>query len=137
MLLVGKPRKRYHGDGWGAIWWYDLLVSRMEAAGPTFIKASHHYIPIYESSDVSGSSICQLAQWAASRADLFPSGLCERLGALHSRGKPHSFEHTKKAIEKVFQKPFDQVFEQFDEEPIGTGAIAQVCPTWIVLLNTT
>uniref|UniRef100_A0A0W0FAP6 Putative ubiquinone biosynthesis protein PKL1 n=1 Tax=Moniliophthora roreri TaxID=221103 RepID=A0A0W0FAP6_MONRR len=107
MLLVGKPRKRYHGDGWGAVWWYDFLVSRMEAAGPTFIKASH-------------------SQWAASRADLFPSSLCERLGALHSRGKPHSFQHTKKVIEKVFQKPFDQVFEHFDEEPIGTGAIAQV-----------
>ena len=31
MLLVG-------GERWGAIRWYELLVSRMEAAGPTFIK---------------------------------------------------------------------------------------------------
>ncbi|THV07553.1 protein kinase [Dendrothele bispora CBS 962.96] len=105
MLLVGKPEKRYHGDGWGAIWWYDFLVSRMEAAGPTFIK---------------------LSQWAASRADLFPSFLCDRLGSLHSRGKPHSIHHTRKVIERVFQRPFDQVFEEFGEEPIGSGAIAQV-----------
>ncbi|KAG6840911.1 hypothetical protein C0991_003253 [Blastosporella zonata] len=105
MILIGKPQKKYRGDRWGAMWWYGFLVGRMEAAGPTFIK---------------------LAQWAASRADLFPSLFCERLGALHSQGTPHSFEHTKQAIERVFQRPFDQVFEEFNETPIGTGAIAQV-----------
>ncbi|KAF8898994.1 hypothetical protein BD779DRAFT_1486546 [Infundibulicybe gibba] len=78
---------------------------RMEAAGPTFIK---------------------LAQWAGSRADLFPALLCERLGSLHSRGKPHPLEHTKRVIERVFQRPFEEVFEKFEETPIGTGAIAQV-----------
>ncbi|KAG6862132.1 hypothetical protein C0995_004214 [Termitomyces sp. Mi166 len=105
MLLIGKPKKKYRGDRWGAVWWYGFLVSRMEAAGPTFIK---------------------LAQWAASRADLFSSLFCERLGALHSQGTPHSIEHTKQVIERVFQRPFDEVFEEFDETPIGTGAIAQV-----------
>jgi aarF domain-containing kinase len=29
-------------------------------------------------------------------------------------------------IEEVFQRKFEDVFEEFDEEPIGTGAIAQV-----------
>jgi len=38
ILLVGKPQKSLRGDRWGAVWWYGLLVSRMEAAGPTFIK---------------------------------------------------------------------------------------------------
>lgn len=38
MVLVGRSEKRYKGDGWGAIWWYDLLVLQMQAAGPTFIK---------------------------------------------------------------------------------------------------
>jgi len=38
MLLVGRPERALNGDRWGAIWWYGLLVSRMEAAGPTFIK---------------------------------------------------------------------------------------------------
>ncbi|EGO05332.1 hypothetical protein SERLA73DRAFT_174442 [Serpula lacrymans var. lacrymans S7.3] len=105
MLLMGKPERRYHGDRWGAVWWYGFLVRRMEAAGPTFIK---------------------LAQWAASRADLFPSILCNRMGAMHSHGKPHSLAHTKRVIEDVFQRPFEDVFEEFDEKPIGTGAIAQV-----------
>ncbi|KAJ7103337.1 hypothetical protein B0H15DRAFT_767664 [Mycena belliarum] len=105
MLLIGKPEKRLRGDRWGAIWWYNFLVGKMEIAGPAFIK---------------------LAQWAGSRADLFPAHLCERLGRLHSNGKPHPMTHTRKQIEKVFQRPFEQVFEEFDESPIGTGAIAQV-----------
>ncbi|KAJ7225317.1 hypothetical protein GGX14DRAFT_419995 [Mycena pura] len=105
MLLVGKPAKKSHHDRWGAVWWYNYLVSRMEIAGPAFIK---------------------LAQWAGSRADLFSAPLCDRLGRLHSKGKPHRMAHTKKQIEKVFQQRFEDVFEEFDEEPIGTGAIAQV-----------
>ncbi|KAJ3783131.1 protein kinase [Lentinula aff. detonsa] len=105
MLLLGKQQKEHTRDGWGAIWWYSFLARRMETAGPTFIK---------------------LSQWAASRADLFPAFLCEKLGTLHSHGKPHSFRHTRRVIERVFQRPFDEVFEEFDEEPIGTGAIAQV-----------
>ncbi|KAJ3559965.1 hypothetical protein NM688_g2 [Phlebia brevispora] len=105
MLLVGAPEERYAGDRWGAVWWYGYLTAQMERAGPTFIK---------------------LAQWAASRADLFPSMLCSRLGSLHSRGKAHSMEHTRRVIERVFQRPFEEVFEEFDDTPMGSGAIAQV-----------
>jgi ABC1 atypical kinase-like domain len=69
----------------------------------------------------------QLAQWAASRTDLFPTLLCERMGKMHSQGRPHSLAYTKRVIERVFKRPFDEVFEEFDEMPIGSGAIAQVC----------
>ena len=48
------------------------------------------------------------------------------MGALHSRGKAHPFSHTKKVVEQVFQRPFHEVFEEFNDTPIGTGAIAQV-----------
>jgi len=68
----------------------------------------------------------QLAQWAGSRVDLFPSLLCQRLGRLHSDGKPHPFWYTKQVLERIFRRPLDQIFEQIEETPIGTGAIAQV-----------
>jgi aarF domain-containing kinase len=48
------------------------------------------------------------------------------LGSLHSHGTPHPLQHTKAIIETAFQRPFDQVFEQFEDVPIGSGAIAQV-----------
>ncbi|KAF8711984.1 ABC protein, partial [Rhizoctonia solani] len=105
ILLIGSPEDRYGGDRWGAVWWYGLLVKAMQRAGPTFIK---------------------LSQWAGSREDLFPAVLCEKLGSLHSNGKPHRFSHTRRVIERVFGRPFDEVFEAFEESPIGVGAIAQV-----------
>lgn len=116
MLFIGKRReggrrrgrkmaKAEGGTRWGALWWYGFLVKQMERAGPTFIK---------------------LAQWAGSRQDLFPKELCDLLGKLHSNGKPHSLAYTKKVIERVFGRPCDEVFEDFPDEPLGIGAVAQV-----------
>ncbi|KAK0552516.1 hypothetical protein OC845_001660 [Tilletia horrida] len=116
MLLVGRRReggrrrgrkvsKQEDGQRWGAMWWFGFLVKQMERAGPTFIK---------------------LAQWAGSRQDLFPKELCDLLGKLHSNGKPHSFAYSKKVLERVFGRPFDEIFEEFEEEPLGIGAVAQV-----------
>ncbi|WWD22772.1 hypothetical protein CI109_107265 [Kwoniella shandongensis] len=113
MLLVGKPEKRRkvgkpvaeEEENWGAVWWYGFLVKQMERAGPSFIK---------------------LGQWAASRADLFPTELCTKMSKLHSNGKPHSMAHTKRVMEKAFGLQFDGIFEEFDQDPIGCGAIAQV-----------
>ncbi|KAG8834564.1 hypothetical protein FRC17_008398 [Serendipita sp. 399] len=105
MLYLGVPESKHGGERWGAIWWYDMLTKRMQAAGPTFIK---------------------LAQWAASRRDLFPIELCNRLGSLHSTTKPHPLSHTISVVENVFSRPFIDVFESFDPTPIGSGAIAQV-----------
>ncbi|CUA70827.1 ABC1 family protein C21C3,03, mitochondrial [Rhizoctonia solani] len=105
MIVVGPQEDRYGGDRWGAVWWYGLLVKAMQRAGPTFIK---------------------LSQWAGSREDLFPAILCDKLGSLHSNGKPHGFAHTRRVIERVFGRAFDEVFEAFEPSPIGVGAIAQV-----------
>ncbi|KAH7106899.1 ABC1-domain-containing protein [Auriculariales sp. MPI-PUGE-AT-0066] len=104
VLLFGRVDGE-SGERTGALWWYNFLVGQMERAGPTFIK---------------------LAQWAGSRADLFPPKLCDRFSNLHSSGKQHSLRHTKSVIERVFARPFHDVFEEFDETPLGSGAIAQV-----------
>ncbi|KAE8223675.1 hypothetical protein CF319_g3326 [Tilletia indica] len=116
MLMVGRRREggrrrgrkvatSEDGQRWGAMWWFSFLVKQMERAGPTFIK---------------------LAQWAGSRQDLFPKELCDMLGKLHSNGKPHSFAYSKKVLERVFARPFDEIFEEFAKEPLGIGAVAQV-----------
>jgi aarF domain-containing kinase len=49
------------------------------------------------------------------------------MSALHSHAPAHSLEQSKKIIEKAFNgRPFGEIFEEFDEEPLGVGAIAQV-----------
>ncbi|RKP09775.1 ABC1 family-domain-containing protein [Thamnocephalis sphaerospora] len=88
------------------VYWYQLVARQMERAGPSFIK---------------------LAQWAASRVDIFPHELCRCLSRLHAETKPHAFHHTRRAVEKAFcGKPLELLFEWFEETPIGAGAIAQV-----------
>ena len=49
------------------------------------------------------------------------------MSSLHSNAPAHSLEITKKTIVKAFNgRPFDDIFEEFQEKPLGVGAIAQV-----------
>jgi aarF domain-containing kinase len=90
----------------GTLWWYGFLVSSMERAGAAFIK---------------------LGQWAATRSDIFPTEMCNTMSSLHSRAPPHSLARTKRIIQKAFDgRKFEDIFEEFDEVPLGVGAIAQV-----------
>lgn len=67
-----------------------------------------------------------MAQWIASRTDLFPLALCTRLAKLHSNVEPHPFSYTRRVIEEAFGRPIEQVFTELDPTPLGVGAIAQV-----------
>lgn len=90
----------------GTLWWYRFLVQSMELAGPAFIK---------------------LGQWAASRSDIFPTEMCETMSRLHSHAPAHSLHATKRIVQAAFDgRPFEEIFDQFDEKPLGVGAIAQV-----------
>ena len=49
------------------------------------------------------------------------------MSSLHSNAPAHSLEVTKKTIVKAFDGlPFEDIFEEFQEKPLGVGAIAQV-----------
>jgi aarF domain-containing kinase len=49
------------------------------------------------------------------------------MSSLHSNAPAHSLSHTKKTIESAFEgRKFKDIFEEFDEKPLGVGAIAQV-----------
>jgi len=85
--------------------WYELLLHTLRASGPTFIK---------------------IGQWAATRPDLFSEETTKKLAALHSRGGQHSWEETRQIIEESYGRPLEEVFLEFEKEPIGSGAIAQV-----------
>jgi aarF domain-containing kinase len=49
------------------------------------------------------------------------------MSKLHSNAPAHSIHATKKTLEAAFDgRPFEDIFEEFDEKPLGVGAIAQV-----------
>ncbi|KAK6454948.1 ABC1 family protein [Scheffersomyces xylosifermentans] len=79
------------------------------------------------SAEIAGASFIKLGQWAASRTDIFPKEMCEELGNLHSHAKAHSLEQTKRILSRSFGNlPFEEIFDDFKEKPLGVGAIAQV-----------
>ncbi|GBF59926.1 ABC1 family protein, partial [Trichophyton mentagrophytes] len=106
IIFLGRRVKDRDNHRRGALLWYALVVYTMERAGAAFIK---------------------LGQWAASRSDIFPPELCSMMSSLHSHAPAHPLHITKRTISRAFNGlPFDEIFEEFDEKPLGVGAIAQV-----------
>ncbi|KXZ42332.1 hypothetical protein GPECTOR_160g114 [Gonium pectorale] len=85
--------------------WLSLVQWTLEHAGPAFIK---------------------WGQWASTRADLFPEDLCARLERLQTSAPGHSAAYTLAAVERAFGCPISELFEDFEEEPLASGSIAQV-----------
>lgn len=49
------------------------------------------------------------------------------MSTLHSNAPAHSLASTKRTVQDAFGgRPFSDIFEEFDEKPLGVGAIAQV-----------
>ncbi|KAK3950269.1 hypothetical protein QBC32DRAFT_346954 [Pseudoneurospora amorphoporcata] len=105
-IWFGERQPDRDNERSGTLWWYGFLVQAMEWAGPAFIK---------------------LGQWAASRSDIFPDEMCNIMSKLHADAPAHSLHATKRIVEEAFGgRHFDEIFEEFDEKPLGVGAIAQV-----------
>lgn len=105
-LWIGARDPKRDNERGGALWWYGFLVQSMEYAGPAFIK---------------------LGQWAASRSDIFPTEMCDIMSKLHSHAPAHSMRATRRTVEAAFGgRKFEDIFDEFDEQPLGVGAIAQV-----------
>ncbi|KAM0556906.1 hypothetical protein ACHAPJ_005579 [Fusarium lateritium] len=106
VIYFGKRQPDRDNERSGTLWWYGFLVNEMELAGPAFIK---------------------LGQWAASRTDIFPTEMCEIMSKLHSNAPAHSLHATRVTVEAAFGgRRFEDIFDEFQEKPLGVGAIAQV-----------
>lgn len=82
--------------------WLDLLVGTIQVCGPVYVK---------------------LGQWASTRRDLFHPKLCDHLSRLQRRTNVHPWKHTQKVLER---NSLTNAFDDFDNEPIGSGCCAQV-----------
>ncbi|KAI7830817.1 ABC1 family-domain-containing protein [Kickxella alabastrina] len=90
----------------GALWWYAFLRAQLSRGGPTFVK---------------------LAQWAASRTDLFSAALCLELGRLHDNNRAHAAEYSRRTVAHALGvADVRVVFDQWEDRPLGVGAVAQV-----------
>jgi ubiquinone biosynthesis protein len=74
--------------------------------------------------DAGGVSI-KLGQIAATRVDLLPPELCDELAELQNRVRPESKERIQEVLEAELYDPIDEVFAEFDWEPLAAASIGQ------------
>jgi ubiquinone biosynthesis protein len=73
----------------------------------------------------SGVVFVKLGQMASTRADLLPADVREELSRLQSRVEPAPREAMQAQLESELGAGVDEVFAEFDWEPIGAASIAQ------------
>lgn len=73
-----------------------------------------------------GFFFIKIGQMLSVRPDIVGEDLGKKLRELQDNVKNIPFKKIKAIIEKELNKPLDQVFDDFDEQPVGSASIAQV-----------
>ena len=74
-----------------------------------------------------GPAFIKLAQWAATRRDLFPVSFCSRLSVMHANSRTHEWHHTHRTLQDAFGSNYGAMLRVDDKTPlVGSGAVAQV-----------
>lgn len=109
-----------------------IFGSALVMAGPILVllprrqalSLIHHIC--YWSLRQAGATFIKLGQWASTRPDLLPPGLCSILAQLHMQAPAHGMAWNRYIFAREFGRPLEQVFASFDVQPVGSGTVAQV-----------
>ncbi|ROQ93261.1 ABC1 kinase family protein [Desulfosoma caldarium] len=84
---------------------FERIRRALEDLGPTFVK---------------------FGQMMSLRPDLLPYPLIQELRKLREDVAPVSFSQIRLVLEQSLGKPLDEIFSQFEEEPLASASMAQV-----------
>ena len=73
-----------------------------------------------------GPIFVKFGQVLSTRRDLLPPDIAQELALLQDRVPPFPTQVAVTTIERAFGRPVDEVFTQFDREPVASASIAQV-----------
>ena len=80
------------------------LRTTLEDLGPTYVK---------------------IGQILSSRTDILPDVYCQELARLRSEVAPLDASVARAVIEREVGRPIEGIFDEFDDEPLGSASIAQ------------
>ncbi len=101
-IIVGAPARRTERHHQRRA---EKLVARLAKLGPTFIK---------------------LGQLMSARADIFPEPYLTAIGTLQDQAPPDPTDRIIAVIESELGRPVDEVFGEFDREPLAAASLGQV-----------
>jgi len=112
-IVLSKMRKGWLVSAWSAalIWRKSKepraqrLRRALESLGPMFIK---------------------LGQVLSTRPDILPRDITDELSSLQDKVPPEKFAAIRAQVEGSLECPLEEVFEEFEEDPVGSASIAQV-----------
>lgn len=73
-----------------------------------------------------GGAFLKVGQLLSARGDILPSAWVEELRVLQDQAKPESFESVRAVIESEFNDRLENLFMEFDADPIAAASIGQV-----------
>ena len=96
LLSVGRDLRAPRGQ---------RLREALERLGPIFVK---------------------FGQVLSTRRDLLPQDIADELARLQDRVPPFASSVAVATIERAFARPLQEIFEQFEQQPVASASIAQV-----------
>ena len=73
-----------------------------------------------------GPIFVKFGQMLSTRRDLLPADLAAELARLQDRVPPFSGAAARAAVERALGRPVDELFRDFDPEPLASASVAQV-----------
>lgn len=73
-----------------------------------------------------GPIFVKFGQVLSTRRDLLPTDIADELARLQDRVPPFSSDAAVAIVERAFRKPVDEIFTEFEREPVASASIAQV-----------
>lgn len=108
--------------------WYTLMMRYRPGGRYTTLGLARMVTAAFER---LGGLWIKTAQIIAMRRDLFSKEFCDELSRLHDRAHGFSGEVARRIIEEDLGKPIDDVFKDFQTEPLAAASIGQVHVGWL------
>lgn len=119
--------------GWGDVVKMLGLANMLERAGRLLHWQTHDEVARLDlpvrlrlAMTELGPTYVKLGQVLASRVDVFPPSWIAEFEKLHSQVPPVPFETLRPLLEKVWRRPVEAAFAEFDPTPFAAASIAQV-----------
>ena len=78
-----------------------------------------------------GPLFVKLGQVLSTRRDLLPADIADELAGLRDQVQAFPSAQARALIEAGLERPLNEVFERFDDEPLASASIAQVHAAWL------